>query len=134
MSLCDSVADVKPSNILLGFDGTVKLADFGIAGYLQMSMMEGNEGCQIYLAVSSQSRHESSLTVLCSRSGGLSSNLTCAATCGRLAWRSWRLPACTTPTSTARTCLSSWGPSRSVCCHVHMLHGCDGWVQSRRRG
>jgi serine/threonine protein kinase len=45
--------DIKPSNILVGFDGSIKLCDFGIAGKMKdnESMVTGSVGCERYLAV-----------------------------------------------------------------------------------
>ena len=42
--------DVKPSNILLAFDGGVKLCDFGIAKIMEQSMLNSNVGSEMYLA------------------------------------------------------------------------------------
>lgn len=45
--------DVKPSNVLLGRGGDVKLCDYGIAGYLVKSLASTlNTGYVPYLAVS----------------------------------------------------------------------------------
>ena len=45
--------DVKPSNILIGRDGQVKICDFGISGNLENSLAKTvDAGCKPYMAVS----------------------------------------------------------------------------------
>ena len=45
--------DVKPSNILISRDGTVKICDFGISGHLVDSVAKTiDAGCKPYMAVS----------------------------------------------------------------------------------
>jgi serine/threonine protein kinase len=44
-------ADVKPSNILLGHEGAIKLCDFGISGQLIDSIAKTRDaGCRPYMA------------------------------------------------------------------------------------
>lgn len=51
--------DVKPSNILLDLNGTVKLCDFGIAGRLVDSMARTRTaGCSAYMSVSFNSKDD----------------------------------------------------------------------------
>lgn len=51
-TVCIILSDVKPSNILLGQNGTIKLCDFGISGYLINSVaFTRDAGCQPYMAV-----------------------------------------------------------------------------------
>ena len=48
-----SVADVKPSNVLINKEGHVKMCDFGISGYLVDSVAKTlDAGCKPYMAVS----------------------------------------------------------------------------------
>ncbi len=48
--------DVKPSNMLVDVDGSIKLCDFGISGHLVDSIARTRDaGCQPYMAVSIQS-------------------------------------------------------------------------------
>lgn len=47
-----SVADVKPTNVLVNRKGHVKLCDFGVSGQLEKSLAKTNIGCQSYMAVS----------------------------------------------------------------------------------
>eukprot|EP00051_Salpingoeca_urceolata_P017848 m.246198 g.246198 ORF g.246198 m.246198 type:complete len:301 (-) comp19062_c1_seq3:85-987(-) len=43
--------DVKPSNILMGFDGSIKLCDMGITGILtEESVLNSAVGCEMYLS------------------------------------------------------------------------------------
>ncbi|KAG7810908.1 hypothetical protein KL921_002536 [Ogataea angusta] len=42
--------DVKPTNILVGDSGKVKLCDFGVSGNLVASLARTNIGCQSYMA------------------------------------------------------------------------------------
>jgi mitogen-activated protein kinase kinase len=42
--------DVKPTNILVSTNGTVKLCDFGVSGNLVASIARTNIGCQSYMA------------------------------------------------------------------------------------
>ena len=43
--------DVKPSNILIASNGTVKMCDFGISGYLVDSVAKTKEaGCKPYMS------------------------------------------------------------------------------------
>ncbi|KAH3668977.1 hypothetical protein OGAPHI_002732 [Ogataea philodendri] len=42
--------DVKPTNILVGENGKVKLCDFGVSGNLVASLARTNIGCQSYMA------------------------------------------------------------------------------------
>ena len=47
--------DVKPSNILINKQGSVKMCDFGISGYLVDSIAKTiDAGCKPYMAVSFQ--------------------------------------------------------------------------------
>lgn len=47
------VADIKPSNILLGVNGAIRLCDFGISGKLVDSIAKTRDaGCRPYMAVS----------------------------------------------------------------------------------
>jgi len=46
------VLDVKPTNVLLNRNGSVKLCDFGVSGQLDRSLAKTNIGCQSYMAVS----------------------------------------------------------------------------------
>lgn len=49
-----SLADVKPSNVLINKEGHVKMCDFGISGYLVDSVAKTlDAGCKPYMAVSS---------------------------------------------------------------------------------
>jgi len=43
--------DVKPSNVLLNRNGSVKMCDFGISGHLVNSLVKSNVGTESYLAV-----------------------------------------------------------------------------------
>ena len=47
-----TVADVKPSNILLDSRGRVKICDFGISAQLVNSIVQSRTGCVAYMAVS----------------------------------------------------------------------------------
>ncbi|KAG5459540.1 MAG: kinase-like domain-containing protein, partial [Olpidium bornovanus] len=42
--------DVKPTNVLVNFQGEVKLCDFGVSGQLIQSLARTNVGCQSYMA------------------------------------------------------------------------------------
>lgn len=42
--------DVKPTNVLLNRNGSVKLCDFGVSGQLDRSLAKTNIGCQSYMA------------------------------------------------------------------------------------
>lgn len=42
--------DVKPSNILLGFKGEIKLCDFGMSKVMEQSLLHTHVGCERYLA------------------------------------------------------------------------------------
>eukprot|EP00050_Salpingoeca_kvevrii_P007130 m.294007 g.294007 ORF g.294007 m.294007 type:complete len:466 (+) comp12907_c0_seq1:181-1578(+) len=41
--------DVKPSNVLLGFDGAIKLCDFGVSKIMEKSISRTAVGCERYL-------------------------------------------------------------------------------------
>lgn len=47
-----TLADVKPTNVLINKKGEVKLVDFGVSGQLEKSLAKTNIGCQSYMAVS----------------------------------------------------------------------------------
>lgn len=50
--LCVSLADVKPSNVLINTLGQVKMCDFGISGHLVDSVAKTlDAGCKPYMAV-----------------------------------------------------------------------------------
>jgi len=42
--------DVKPSNVLLGSDSSIKLTDFGMAKVMDQSLLHSHVGCEKYLA------------------------------------------------------------------------------------
>eukprot|EP00039_Didymoeca_costata_P019194 m.336588 g.336588 ORF g.336588 m.336588 type:complete len:375 (-) comp17901_c0_seq1:140-1264(-) len=42
--------DVKPSNLLMGFDGSFKICDFGICNNLEKSLLQSTVGCSPYLS------------------------------------------------------------------------------------
>jgi len=42
--------DIKPNNVLLGFDGRIKLCDFGIANIAENSLLHSHVGSELYLA------------------------------------------------------------------------------------
>ena len=44
--------DMKPSNILINSNGSIKLCDFGISGYINNSVCLTVTGCSPYMAVS----------------------------------------------------------------------------------
>lgn len=46
--------DVKPSNILVAWDGVIKLCDFGVSGELVDSIAQTFVGTSYYMAVSLQ--------------------------------------------------------------------------------
>lgn len=48
-----SVADVKPSNILVNSRGEIKICDFGVSGQLIDSMANSFVGTRSYMSVSS---------------------------------------------------------------------------------
>lgn len=49
---CVSLADVKPSNVLINTLGQVKMCDFGISGHLVDSVAKTlDAGCKPYMAV-----------------------------------------------------------------------------------
>jgi mitogen-activated protein kinase kinase len=43
--------DVKPTNVLVNRQGSIKLCDFGVSGQLERSLAKTNIGCQSYMAV-----------------------------------------------------------------------------------
>ena len=51
--MCNSFADVKPSNVLIGKDGSIKMCDFGIAGMIIDSKCYTRLGYEAFMAVSS---------------------------------------------------------------------------------
>lgn len=59
---CVSLADVKPSNVLINTLGQVKMCDFGISGHLVDSVAKTlDAGCKPYMAV----RHFAPLELEC---------------------------------------------------------------------
>lgn len=40
---------MKPSNVLLGYDGSIKVCDFGVSKQMVQTMMNTNVGCEKYL-------------------------------------------------------------------------------------
>ena len=49
----NSFVDVKPSNVLIGNDGSIKMCDFGIAGMIiDSKCYTRGIGCEAYMAVS----------------------------------------------------------------------------------
>ena len=45
--------DIKPSNALIGYDGSIKLCDFGLANIAVDSILVSNVGSELYLSVRS---------------------------------------------------------------------------------
>jgi len=54
--LCDTDADVKPSNILVSSRGEIKLCDFGVSGQLIDSMANSFVGTRSYMSVCHRTR------------------------------------------------------------------------------
>lgn len=66
-----SLADIKPSNILLDRSGNIKLCDFGISGQLVDSIAKTRDaGCRPYMAVSAKA-NRSCLTGIAQRAYAL---------------------------------------------------------------